>query len=256
MLEEIAKNCEKLIIIAGNHDYFSPIEGKDNSTSLEMLPCLWKENNIEILYKNSKIINENAFVPWFDFHNPDRLRKVLKNDPKNIFTHTDIAHHDEETLDYLKGKNIFTGHIHVPLIRASRGWFTLGSCYSINFQDANSDRGFFYMRDWDPLSLEFVPNERSLRFWRIMNEEVLNFEPDSSRDYVELTIKDKTYEREDIQKAIKKLNGECTLSVVVIQDEIDFDSAEPELGIYQIVKNSCPEDLRDKLDQIVEAINS
>lgn len=251
MLEAIAENCDTFIIIAGNHDYFSPIEGKDNSTSLEMLPCLWKNNNIEILYKDYKILGENAFVPWFDFHNLDKLNKVLEWNPKNIFTHTDLAHLDEETLDLLKGKNIFTGHIHIPLIRASRGWFTLGSCYSINFQDANSDRGFFYMRDWDSSSLEFVPNEKSLRFWRITNEEVLSFEVEDPRDYVELTISDNLYAREDIQDAIKELNSKCTLSVVVVQEDVVFDVIETDSSIYSIVKDKCPEKLHNKLDSIV-----
>lgn len=250
MLEDIGKWVDRFIIIAGNHDYFSPIEGKDNSTSLEMLPCLWKQNDIEILYKNSKILDDNAFVPWFDFHDSVKLNKILESNPKNIFTHTDLAHLDEGTLDLLKGKNIFTGHIHIPLIRASRGWFTLGSCYSINFQDANSERGFYTMEDWDPKTLTFYPNEKSLRFHRIKDEEVLNFEVEDPRDYVELTISDNLYAREDIQDTIKELNSKCTLSVVVVQEDIVFDVIETDSSIYSIVKDKCPEKLHDKLDSI------
>lgn len=254
MLEEIAKNCTEFIIVAGNHDFFSPIEGSDNSTSLEMLPCLWKKNNIKILYNNYFGYNTNVFIPWFQFHNIITLKKILNDgyNYKNIFTHTDLAHLDQETIDLLKGKNVFTGHIHIPLIQASRGWFTLGSCYYINYQDANSDRGFYTMEDWNPSTLEFHTNTESLKFYKIKNEDVLDFEVNDPRDYVELTIKDFLYEREDIQDAIKTLNSSCNFSVIVSQEDIEIQDVEQDIGIYDIVKSHCPEKLHNKLDSIVE----
>jgi len=258
MLEEIAKNCERFIIIAGNHDFFSPIEGMDNSTSLEMLPCLWKDNNIDILYKNSMCIKDNIFIPWFDFHNLRTLRTFIQEAPRlrNIFTHTDISHLDEETLSLLKGKNIFTGHIHIPDLQPKKGHYTLGSCFSINYQDANSDRGFYTMKDWDAETLRFHPNTRSLKFYRINDEEVLDFSDHSDQDYIELTIKDSIYERPDIQEAIKNMYSTCHhFTVVIEQQEVEIESISPEAGMYSIVKNACPENLRDKLDIVVEASN-
>lgn len=258
ILEDISNHCDDFIILAGNHDFFSPIEGSDNSTSLEMLPCLWKENNIKILYNDYLTIeDENIFIPWFQFHNIDTLKKILKEgDYKNVFTHTDIAHLDEETLSLLKGKNIFTGHVHIPMIRKSKGWFTLGSCYYINFQDSNSERGFYTLEDWDSNTLEFIPNEESIRFHRIMNEEILDFSCPSS-DYIELSIKDTLYERQDIQEKIKEINSECQhFTVVIEQQDISVnDSCEPDMGIYSIVKNCCPENLRDKLETVVTSLD-
>lgn len=252
MLEKISENCDRFIIIAGNHDYFSPIEGNDNSTSLEMLPCLWKSNNIDIQYQKSLIIDNNAFIPWFDFHNIDKLKSIIsKYDINNIFTHTDLVHLDEETLNLTKGKNIFTGHIHIPMIRSSRGWFTLGSCYSINYQDANSQRGFYTLEDWNADTLKFYENIESLKFYRILNEECLNFEPKSSRDYVELTIETDMYEREDIQEAIKALNGKCNFSVIEMEKDIEIGDVMPDMGLYEIVRNKCPEKLHNKLDSII-----
>lgn len=259
MLEKIAENCTEFIIIAGNHDFFSPIEGMDNSTSLEMLPCLWKENNIRILYQNYWTFGvDNVFIPWFQFHNIETLKKIMKDGHqyKNVFTHTDIANLDKETLSLLKGKDIFTGHIHIPDLQPKKGYYTLGSCFSINYQDSNSDRGFYTMKDWDAKTLEFHPNTKSLRFYRITDEEVLDFSDYEAQDYIELTIKDSIYERPDIQEAIKNMYSTCYhFTVVIEQQEVEIESVSPETGMYTIVKNACPENLRDKLDTIVEASN-
>lgn len=260
MLEEISLHCDMFTILAGNHDFFSPIEGSNNSTSLEMLPCMWKDNkNINILTEGSSYFDGKAVcIPWFDFHNPEKLKDILEqyDNIETILTHTDLDHLDPEIHLLVKGKNIITGHIHIPNIDTNKRFYTLGSCYALNYQDADSERGFYRIEDWDLSTLEFIPNTRSIQYHRITDEDILDYTDHDQQDYVELIVKDSIYERPDIQEAIKNMYSTCHhFTVVIDQQEVEIESISPETGMYAIVKNSCPENLRDKLDIIVEASN-
>lgn len=258
MLEEISCHCDMFTVLAGNHDFFSPIEGNDNSTSLEMLPCMWKDGtNIKILTEGCSYIDDKTVcIPWFEFHNPKKLKPILDRQ-KNIeiiLTHTDVEHLDPEIQAIVGKRNIVTGHIHIPDIDEKHHHYTLGSCYSLNFADANSDRGFWQTIDWDLSTLEFIENRESIMFYRI-NEEDLTKEPNfNEQDYIELTLKEDTYNLPSTQETIKYYCANYPhFTVVVVQNEIEFNEIELEdSSIYTIVKNSCPENLRDKLDTVKE----
>ena len=258
MLEEISCHCDMFTILAGNHDFFSPIEGNDNSTSLEMLPCMWRDNeNIEILTEGCSYIGDKAAcIPWFEFHNPKKLKSILDRvkNIETILTHTDLDHLDPEIQKIIGDKNIITGHIHIPDIDEKHHHYTLGSCYSLNFADANSERGFWQTKDWDLSTLEFIENRESIMFHRI-NEEALTKEPNfNEQDYIELTLKENIYNLPSTQETIKHYYANYPhFTVVVMQNEIEFNESELEdSSIYTIVKNACPENLRDKLDIVKE----
>lgn len=260
MLEAISEHCDSFTILAGNHDFFSPIEGNDNSTSLEMLPCMWKEyNDINIITKDCDFYDNKALcIPWFEFHNPDKLKKLLHkyHDTEIILTHTDLDHLDPEIQKIVGDKNIITGHIHIPTIDEKHHHYTLGSCFALNYADANSERGFWQTENWDLTSLKFINNIKSIKFCKILNEDILDFSDYDPQDYIELVIKDNLYERDDIQKAIKNFYTDCPhFTVVVEQQNIEIESFDEDLGMYNIVKNACPENLRDKLDTLVESSN-
>lgn len=259
MLEDIAEACDTLTVIAGNHDFFSPIEGSDNSTSLEMLPCRWKQdNNIKIITNDCMCYDRKAVcIPWFDFHNPKKLQIILSKYPEvgTIFTHTDTEHLDKDIQSIVGKRNIVTGHIHIPLLLPKQHHYTLGSCYSLNYADANSERGFYVMTDWDLSTIEFVPNTESIRFYRINGDEVpeMDFEP---QDYIEFTLKEDVYNQPNMQEAIKNYYTRYPhFSVVVEQQHIEIESLDEDLGIYNIVKRACPEHLHKKLEVVADDKN-
>lgn len=260
IFQEISKYCDELIVIAGNHDFYSPIENDNNFTSLKMLPCYWQDGNVCIFadteYSHALNSNgiSNVFIPWFRFHNPTSLKEIIdKYDPVNIFTHTDVDHLDKEIQELVNGRNIISGHIHIPLIEPNKKHWTLGSCFPLNYADADSARGFYETTDWDMSTIKFIENTKSIKFHRITNEQVLTYSEYSQQDYIELTIKDTLYEREDIQKAIKEFYNTCYhFTVTIEQEDIEIESVDQDLGIYNIVKKSCPEHLHPKLETIAD----
>lgn len=263
MLETIACHCDLFTILAGNHDFFSPIEGSDNSTSLEMLPCMWRTDidNIEILTEGcSYIDSEIVCIPWFEFHNPKKLKSILDRvkNIKTILTHTDLDHLDPEIQKIVGDRNIVTGHIHIPDIDEKHHHYTLGSCYSLNFADSNADRGFWRIDNWDLSTLEFIENTESIKFYRINVDDLFSEPTYNPQDYIELIVKEDVYNRDSTQEAIKGFYSRYPhFTVVVEENELEYDKTPGiDLGIYPIVKSFCPKHLHDKLDEVVESITN
>lgn len=171
VFEDLAAVCKRIIIVAGNHDFYSPTT--DEYTSLNVV--LRDIPGVLIVDKEPLIEDEDAYLPWYITETQNI--EELSGEYKRTFCHTDI------TRPGLVLKNpVYSGHIHAPLIKGNLN--NLGSCYALTFADT-TDRGFYVLDNED---LTFILNTQSIRFWRMSDKDFhLYREHISKKDYIEIT---------------------------------------------------------------------
>lgn len=230
---------EDFIIIAGNHDFYSP-----NSDDIDSITMVLRECGMHLVIKEPLVMDEDIFVPWYNYKTDD-LERILKLNPevKNIYTHADIFGEDRK---FFPGKKIFSGHIHIPQIDTAKGWYNLGSCYSLNFADANHDR-YFYTYDGNKVLAH--ANNHSIRFWRIKNEAIFDEVPQRHRnDYYELYIDQANMQTAEYQKRISELTQAFKNMVVIplIPSTITEGEQFESYDVSQVCRSIIPERLQAK----------
>ena len=253
---DIANAVDLFVIIGGNHDYYSPNDMGYNVSSVDMLKL---PSNAIVLTQQHAAIGGFLLIPWFSFHNQDKLKSALKeNGWSIILTHTDLAHLEPELKSMIHGKNVLSGHIHTP--EAHGNQINLGSCYSIDFNDANSKRGFYTIEDNDISTLKFVENTKSIKFYRIYSKDFERKLPEIARnDYVEVYVDSKTYATESVANEIARLNeisNSCNVIVNNAQVAIDESFNASDFDIIDICRRHIPEHLIDKFEKTVDSIKN
>lgn len=238
--KEIRNNCDEFIIICGNHDFYSPNSDEINSVSLFM-----SNLDIKIVDKETLIIDDHAFIPWYKWQNSEF--DSISKDIKYVFTHADII---MGQIDYkLIDKKIFSGHIHIP--KLYKNLYNIGSCYCLNFADANSTRGFYIFENDN---LEYVENKYSIKFHRIKGKDILNILDTSIEDYIELHIPQICFMNQEYIDAIKEYSEKYKHLWVIpiveeydtINESIDFDKYD----ITSMISKLIPEDLLQLYNQV------
>ena len=240
IFEDLAEVCEEVIIIAGNHDFYSPNTDEYDSLSL----TLENIDRVRLVIKDCYQTDEYLFVPWYKW---DGLE--IPNNVKYVFAHTDIVGQDP---NIRKGVKVFSGHIHYPFFKGNR--YNLGSCYSLDFSDSNKQRGFYILQDD---KLEFIPNEHSIRFWRLKNDEIFEVGDFNEFDYLELYINQINL---SLPAYVEKINDYTKIyknvwvipmSESSLQEDIKFEGYD----IEGIIKENLPEELKEKFDKIKQRLN-
>lgn len=242
MFTLLNKKVDEFIIIGGNHDYYSP-----NSDSVCSIDLLLNQTGATLVTKKELYLGDMAFIPWYRWGDKDIQENIDNLGIKHIFTHTDIV---SGIIPY-NGVNIYSGHMHIPLIRKSKGLFNLGSCYSIDFGDSNRDRGFYVL---DGENFEFIPNKHSIKFWRLYGGEILEDRPDiRSGDYIELYISEKDMLRSDYTEAINRwVGGYKNIWVIPTSENVSIDlKTVDRFDIKDITRRLIDEELMDKYNMVV-----
>lgn len=247
MFKELTIYADEIIIVAGNHDYYSPNSNEVDTLSL----LLGSIPEIKLITKECFVSGEDLFVPWYQWEMQDGLQQVVeKLHIKNIFTHADIV----TSKFSVRGCNIYSGHVHIPYIK---GFIrNLGSCFALNFADSNSLRGFYVIRDGQ---LQMVENTESIKFYRFYNEDILN---DLSylklNDYIELYVNQSNLSKESFNTKINNMMKEYKNIWIIPQanvldssDDIKFEGYD----VASIAKELIPEDLQDKFNTVVNNVN-
>jgi hypothetical protein len=154
------------------------------------------------------------------------------------------------------GKTIFSGHIHTPNIKDKKGLYNLGSCYSLNFADANSQRGFYIIQD---SKISFQPNTTSISFHRIYNDDILTTDISTidNNDYIELYVSDTNLNKEVYINSIKKYSERFTHLWVIPQTSGSNITTENFEGydIDQITQSIIPDDLINLFEKVKQRLN-
>lgn len=231
--------ADKFIVIGGNHDFYSP-----NSDQVDSLNLLLSKLDIDIVTTDIQEYDNSLFIPWYRWG-----EHVETNGIKHIFAHTDIVN---ETCPY-NGVKVWSGHVHIPCIK--NNLYNIGSCYSLNFADANQERGFYVVDDND--DVEFIPNKYSIRFWRLKDDEIFDFQSDNKNDYIELYVDKWNIVKDEYSKRVcELLDIYKNIWVIPIVEDIKIETKEYKgYDIEEIIKNSIPEHLQDKFNQLLNEMN-
>ena len=259
--EDICRIFDEAFIIAGNHDCYSNTEQEYNINSLDTLKgrnekLLIIDNDYYVFERCGKKI---AFMPWFEFHNIGKLKETVECKPDLIFTHTDLEHLAGEIRELTKGIAVVSGHIHYPF--DLNGNVCLGSCYAQTFADANSERGMWVTEDWDIASKVFVPNNSSMKFWRIYNDEILSSDSEiRESDNIEIYIDKDLLKQEEYAVKISEINKKYSKpKVIPVEKTVEITeskSVSSELfDLKSLIQNEIPENLKEKFQKVVEKYN-
>lgn len=250
--KDLRECVSKFVIIGGNHDYYSP-----DTDEIDSLNLVLRDASIELYTTEIGIDGEDLYVPWYKWIEQDELKSLVASGKYgSIFTHTDIIH--EKIDPIFANTRIYSGHVHIPDLRPFR--FNLGSCYALDFADHDAQRGYYIVEDDNKMS--FVPNQHCIRFWRLYNEDLLDEQKMasiSSRDYVEVYVKQTNLVNEEYLEKIDQINKSVKNRLVIPQIEStqineEFESIDS-YDITSICRKAVPEDLRDKFEQIIGSLS-
>lgn len=244
---EISSLCKEFIIIAGNHDFYSP-----SNATYDTLSMVFRDCGIQLVIDNILIEDNDIFVPWYQYKKD--ISNILHDHPEinNIYTHADIIGEDREHTSLYKDKHIFSGHIHTPLINRESYLYNLGSCYSLNFADSNSSR-FAYT--WDDKVLESIENQSSIKFWRVSDSYF--FQPlHDPGDYYEFYIKQSNMQTTKYQaRALEIANKYRNYSIIPVSEDKVYEDIEFETyNIDELCRSSIPNHLQDKFNKVINTI--
>ena len=248
--KDIRSVCDEFVIVCGNHDFYSP-----NSDTVNTVKLLLSNLDIIIVDQELYETNNYAFIPWYVYESGE-----FKTNAKYIFCHADIV--SGITPTEVIGKTIFSGHIHTPYCNANKKIYNLGSCYSLNFADSNSVRGFYIHKDLGVHNLvEFIPNNESIKFHRLYNDEILNSNVSKydSNDYIELYISETNMSKDNYITAIKNFTNRFTHLWVIPQVTTSSDVLNEdfkEYNIEAIMESLIPDDLQDFYNKVKQRINN
>lgn len=247
-------NVCRIFIIGGNHDYYSP-----NSPDIDSINMVLRGiDKVEIMTNGIQLWwdeNEDEydmFVPWFDYYDQNSIESSLNiNGVKRVFIHNDLDNISPIYKDLFKNVNVYSGHIHTP--SSYSNLHNLGSCFALNFADANQERGFYTMSN-DGSNLKFHPNTKSIKFKRLYNKEIFNTPNFDINDYIELYIDQDKLSSDNYQSRIKWFNENYKNINVVPNSNISINENYHDFNNYNIddiCRGLIPENLIDKFEEII-----
>ena len=262
LFKDLTEICP-VLIIAGNHDFYSP--NSDEVNSIEVILRNLCGDNLFICDKLStgdKHCNM-MLIPWYQWTYEgikDAVDAAAQNGITHFFDHTDLEHIDPKIYSLLKGKTVYSGHIHIPSVMGDhKELITLGSTFALNFADANSERGY-YILDGDKLT--FFPNTKSIKFHRLyindrfsLEDYELNGYPEN--DYFEFYVDKQKMAQDAIQDTLKAFQTTHRNSTIIIIDEeksAQKVSQNASKDMAEICKEMIPEYLQEKFSKVIDSL--
>ena len=243
VFKEIA-SIAPVTIIAGNHDYYSP-----NSDEVDTLSLLLKDTGVRIVNKTILEEDGDAFIPWYEWGKP------ISSSVKRVFAHTDIVGGSNP----YPGKQVYSGHMHIPFINTNTQLFNIGSCYSLDFADANQERGYYIVKGDSSV---FVPNKHSIKFWRLYNTDIFDTVKTNSiniRDYVELYITQSNMACREYVEKINEMSAKYKNIWIIPQiDSAASVDLEKLVGfdIAKITAVMVADNLKSMFEQVLHSVNN
>ena len=242
--KDIRSVCDEFIILCGNHDFYSP-----NSDTVNTVKLFMSHLDIDIVDQEMVVRDNHAFVPWYVWQEGG-----FPMNADYVFCHTDLMY--DPIPESCVHKMIMAGHIHTPRYDERRGRHNLGSCYSLNFADANQKRGYYILKDGQ---LSFEPNRISINFYRFYNDDILNANISklNSDDYIELYVTETNMVKEDYINAIKSFTERFTHLWIIPQVVTSTGSVNEDFQGYDIesiMDSMIPEDLTEYYEKVKKHI--
>ena len=270
MIGDLAELFTKdIIFIAGNHDFYSPLE---EFKKYNMYYTLFGKEfthaypHVQFVTMKELYYNNELFLPWFSTFNEDTLREVLDRYPdfQAVYCHTDFILRDdkEEYLSLFKGRPIFSGHIHTPYINEANNLYNIGACCSLTFNDVN-DRRYVYIVENHKI-IERIENVTTPKFKRvydryIFDDNIINEEL-FYNSLVQLCIYRENINQLKYVERIKEIKSKysekynITVKLVDKNELEDFEFTPINTNINQYIQDNIPEHLEKKYKFIDERL--
>lgn len=259
---------KEFFFIAGNHDYYSPLEEFHEYNSYELMfgeEFIQAHPNIRIVNNEPYYDNDgNLYLPWYYTENfqhfSDLLYSINVKELKNIFCHDDLMKWDYSRTSLLSDAKVWSGHIHNSREFENPNLMQVGSMFSFNFSDVNTIK-YMYLINGNDL-VEKIENTVTPRFKRFFNEEIFGLtEEEFENAYVQLCIyntninKIKYIER---IKFIKSNYAQYNVRIQIIDNsmgetlELSYFNA----NIDNYIQENIPEHLTDKYEIVKDKIKN
>ena len=256
-------------IVAGNHDYYSPLEEFASYNSYELL----FGNEFTEYYKNIIIVHENPYLtedgalllPWYFTENTNHIDEILYNydfndEVKEIFCHTDLSSWPGARIAAFKGKPIYSGHIHYIYTDQLANLHNIGSACSFTFNDVNMKKYVYIIEDYQ--IVEQIQNITTPSFKRFYNEEIFDLgDDDFNNSYVQLCVSSNNINKAKYVEQIKELKStylDSNIRLHVIDEDTNITTLSVtafNTNISAYIDQNIPKHLNSKYEIIKSKIN-
>ena len=256
-------------IVAGNHDYYSPLEEFASYNSYELL----FGNEFTEYYKNIIIVHENPYLtedgalllPWYFTENTNHIDEILYNydfndEVKEIFCHTDLSSWPGARIAAFKGKPIYSGHIHYIYTDQLANLHNIGSACSFTFNDVNMKKYVYIIEDYQ--IVEQIQNITTPSFKRFYNEEIFDLSDDDfNNSYVQLCVSSNNINKAKYVEQIKELKStylDSNIRLHVIDEDTNITTLSVtafNTNISAYIDQNIPKHLNSKYEIIKSKIN-
>ena len=257
-------------LLAGNHDYYSPLEEFASYNSYELI---FGEEFVNY-YKNLIIISEEPymtddgalFLPWYYTENTNHIDEILYNydfneEVKEIYCHSDLCTWPGARIASFKNVPIYSGHIHYTYDDEIGNLHNLGSACSFTFNDVNMNKYVYILEDYKVV--ERIKNVTTPSFKRLYNEEIFNVNDDIfNNSYVQLCISSQNMSQAKYVEQIKELKNtyiDSNIRLHVIDDDtniVTLSVASFNTNIEAYINSNIPKHLDTKYNYIKDKINN
>lgn len=254
----------KFYFIAGNHDFYSPLEEFIDDNVYDMI--FGKE--FEYYYDNVKFVVKEPFesenelmMPWYSTEDKEMFLSTLEdyNEAKVIYCHSDLQRWDQDMLLAVAGRTVISGHIHYPWIDKTNNLYNVGACLQLTFNDVNSSRYVYIVEDGK--IVKKIENIITPKFKRWHNEQIFTLGPDDFKNsFCEFYISKILINKAKYIEQIKKLKQEYVgtpIRVQTIDEDYTIDSTNIDFNkdINKYIDDNIPDYLQDKYEKVKESIN-
>lgn len=267
----LEKNPDAIIFfIAGNHDYYSPLEDFSYYNSYELL----FGEEFEECHNNIKFVtqfpyfdedNEALYLPWFYTEDNKKFSDALYSfkGVRQIYCHTDLSQWGEGRIYSLKGAKVYSGHIHYPWNSEVDGLFNLNAALPLNFNDVNSERYIYVIQNGD--IVREIENKITPRFKRLYNLQIFDNLTNEffNNAYVQFMIDRKFINKVEYIERLKELKKQFgekyNISIKVYDSEVmneKLEVAPIQTNINEYIDNNVPLHLELKYNLIKNKIQA
>lgn len=258
---------KKFIFIAGNHDFYSPLEELQDYNSYALLfgnDFVKCHPNAIFVVKDPMLNEGQLYLPWYYTENPDHFDTLLYNyrfgeEVKSIYCHTDLAIWPGARITALRGCPVYSGHIHNIMIDEENKLYNLGSSCAFTFMDVNEVKYIYIIEDHK--IVEKIENVTTPRFKRFYNEEIFTItESDIKDSFIQLCISTNNINKAnyiDQVKYLKSTYTDANMRVHPIDDTMStttFVAQGFNTNISQFIEDNIPEYLTVKYEVIKDKL--
>lgn len=267
LFREMLKNNTNIdfYIIAGNHDYYSPIIDFEEYNAYE---AIFGEEFTSI-YKNMHIVSlvplldrRTLMLPWYFTEDTDRYESIMKEYAGKfdvIYCHSDCEHWDNNKSALKGDAAVYSGHIHYPYNNEDMKLYNIGACCAFTFNDVNTQRYIYTIEDG--IIINSYENNITPKFNRYYNDRIFTLtEKELTNAYTQLFISKENISKAKYIEHIKKLKvtyTNCTIKTVIIDDSIQniVNGINFNTNIQEYIKDNMPDHLTSKYDMLNNKLN-